>query len=170
MGSFLKTLLLIGAATAASGMATRSLPSLRQLARAADVIVAGEVVLTQSDWNAARTTIWTRIDLRIEEVLKGPVKGEGLSFSQLGGQVGGIAASVGGTPSFTQGERVLLFLSRRQDMSLGISGIFHGKFTIEPSEASDDKPVVRREPDSGRVLDRYPLNRARAEILQALRN
>lgn len=145
-------------------------PSVRELTRAADVIVIGEVALTESDWNASRTIIHTRIDVRIEEVFKGPVKGERLSFYQIGGQVGGIAASVGGTPSFTQGERVLLFLSRRQDMSLGISGIFHGKFTIEPSEASDDKPVVRREPDSGRILDRYPLNRARAEILQALRN
>jgi hypothetical protein len=170
MISLFTILFLAGAVTTASGTTTGSPPSLRELTRVADVIVVGEVALTQSEWNASRTIIWTRIDVRIEEVLKGPVKGERLSFSQIGGQVGEIAASVGGTPSFTQGERVLLFLSKRQDNSLGISGIFHGKFTIEPSEGSDDKPVVRREPDSGRVLDRYPLNHARAEILQALRN
>jgi hypothetical protein len=170
MISLFTILFLAGAVTTASGTTTGSPPSLRELTRVADVIVVGEIVLTQSEWNASRTIIWTRIDVRIEEVLKGPVKGERLSFSQIGGQVGEIAVSVGGTPSFTQGERVLLFLSKRQDNSLGISGIFHGKFTIEPSEASDDQPVVRREPDSGRVLDRYSLNHARAEILQALRN
>lgn len=164
------TVFLILPALAESGTVTRSPPSLRQLTRIADVIVIGEVVLTESEWNASRTIILTRIDVRIEEVLKGSVHGERLSFFQIGGQVGEIAASVGGTPSFTQGERVLLFLSRRADKSLGISGIFQGKFSIETMEASDDKAVVRREPDSRRILDRYTLNHARAEILQALGN
>jgi hypothetical protein len=164
------TVFLILSVLAESGTVTRSPPSLRELTRVAAVIVIGEVVLTRSEWNASRTIILTRIDVRIEEVLKGSLKGEQLTFSQIGGQVGEIAASVGGTPSFTQGERVLLFLSKRQDKSLGITGIFHGKFTIEPGEASDDKAVVRREPDSGRILDRYSLNHARAEILQALGN
>jgi hypothetical protein len=162
------TVFLILPALAESGTVTRSPPSLRQLTRVADVIVIGEVVLTESEWNASRTIILTRIDVRIEEVLKGSVQGERLSFSQIGGQVGEMAAAVGGTPSFAQGERVLLFLSKRQDKSLGISGMFHGKFIIETSEASDNKAVVRREPDSGRILDRYTLNHARAEILQAL--
>jgi hypothetical protein len=164
------TIFLILSVLAESGTVARSPPSLRELTRAADVIVIGEVVLTESEWNASRTIILTRIDVRIEEVLKGSVQGERLSFFQIGGQVGEIAASVGGTPSFTRGEHVLLFLSKRQDKSLGISGIFHGKFTIEAMEASYDKAVVRREPDSGRILDRYTLNHARAEILQALGN
>jgi hypothetical protein len=136
----------------------------------ADVVVIGEVVHIRSEWNASRAIISTRVDVRTEEVLKGSVKGERLSFSQIGGQVGDITASVGGTPSFREGERVLLFLSTRADKSLNIVGLFHGKFTIEPSESSDNKLVVRREPDSGRVLDRYPLNQAHAEILQALGN
>ena len=164
------TVFLILPALAESGTVTRSPPSLRELTRIADVIVVGEVALTESEWNASRTIIHTRIDVRIEEVLKGSVQGGRLSFFQIGGQVGEIAASVGGTPSFTQGERVLLFLSRRADKSLGISGIFHGKFTIEIMEASDDKAVVRRESDSRRIVDRYTLNHARAEILQALGN
>lgn len=168
--SLFAILFLAGAVTTASATTIGSPPSLRELTRAADVIVIGEVALTESEWNASRTIIHTRIDVRIEEALKGSVQGERLSFFQIGGQVGEIAASVGGTPSFTQGERVLLFLSRRADKSLGISGIFHGKFTIETMEASDDKAVVRREPDSRRILDRYTLNHARAEILQALGN
>lgn len=170
MVSVFTLLFLVGAVTSASATMMASPPSLRQLTRIADVIVIGEVVLTESEWNGSRTIILTRIDVRIEEILKGSVQGERLSFSQIGGQVGEIAASVGGTPSFTQGERVLLFLSKQQDKSLGISGIFHGKFTIETSEAPDNKAVVRREPDSGRVLDRYTLNHARAEILEALEN
>ena len=168
MVSLFTILFLVGAVKAASGTVTGSPPSLRELTRMADVIVIGEVVHTQSEWNASRTVIWTRIQVGIEEGLKGSAKGERLNFSQMGGQIGDIAASVGGTPSFREGERVLLFLSTRADKSLGIVGIFHGKFTIEPSKSSDNKLVVRREPDSGRVLDRYPLNQAHAEILQAL--
>lgn len=170
MTTLFTILFLVGAATAESGTTPGSPPSLGELTRVADVIVIGEVVLTQSEWNASRTIIWTRIDVGIEEVLKGSVQGEQLSFSQIGGQVGDIAASIGGTPSFRQGEHVLLFLSRRQDKSLGIAGIFYGKFAIERSEASDNKLVVRREPDSGRVLDRYSLDQARAQILQTMEN
>jgi hypothetical protein len=160
-------LFLIGVATT-QATTTSSLASLGDLTRQADVVVLGEVVLTKSEWNASRTIISTRIDVRAEEMLKGSVEGQQLSFSQIGGQAGDIGASVGGTPSFREGERVLLFLARRQDKSLGIVGLFHGKFTIERSEASDTKSVVRREPDSGRVLDRYPLDQARALILQSL--
>ena len=142
--------------------------SVEELTKGAEIVVIGEVLSTQSDWDAGGRVILTRVDVRVEELLKGPPPGRRLSFHQLGGRVGDTVSAVAGAPSFTPGERVLLFLSRRSDGRLDVESFFQGKFSLERDAASGREVAVRRVPDSAQVLDRLQLDQARSWILKAL--
>src|SRR5262245_46769869 len=90
------------------------LPGLEQLARGVDLVVLGEVTTVAAGWNATHTNILTRVQLAVTEVFKGR-GGPELTFTQLGGRVGDEASVVGGAAEFRPGERVIVFLTRRQN-------------------------------------------------------
>ena len=100
-------------------------PSIEHLAHRADLIVVGEVLAATGEWDAARTNIHTRIELSVAEWLKGAASSP-VTFTQLGGRVGGEASLVGGAVTFQPGQRVLLFLTRRPDGSLGLTDLANG--------------------------------------------
>jgi hypothetical protein len=158
---------LLGPVSGYAGTTTTPPLSVRALASRADVVVIGEVLLVRSEWDPAWRVISTRVDLRVGEALKGEVTGDGLQFRQPGGRAGGVVAVVGGAPSFTSGERVLLVLSRRPDGKLVVAGLFEGKFSLERDTVSGREMAVRRVPESDMVLDRIPLDQARIEVLTA---
>jgi hypothetical protein len=115
-------------------------PSIEQLTRRAEVVVLGEVSSTAGEWDAARTNIYTRVALIVTEVLKGPAA-PSLTFTQLGGRVGGESSAVGGAAKFQPGERVLDFLARRPDGSLPSLNLrgpvnFTGQSMTNPSNFS----------------------------------
>lgn len=83
--------------------------TLEQLARDADRILVGTVVLTESAWNADRTAIFTTVRLRVDEAVKG-AKPREVALRVEGGQVGDIAQAVSGGVSFAEGQQVVLFL------------------------------------------------------------
>lgn len=142
--------------------------SVEELTKGADVVVIGEVLSTQSEWDPTGRVILTRVDMHVEELLKGSPTGQRLSFQQLGGQVGDTVSVVAGSPSFSRGERVLLFLSRRRDGRFDVENFFQGKFSLEHDPASGREMAVRRVPDSAQVLDRLQLDEARSRVLKAL--
>ena len=119
-------------ATAAQTPAVRGLVlTVPELARSVELVVVGEVVDTRGEWNGTRGTIITRIDFRVDEVLKGTAGPGVLQLSQPGGQVGDVVAAVADAPSFAVGERALLFLSRRPDGLLRVAHLYMGKFAVE---------------------------------------
>jgi hypothetical protein len=136
-----------------------------QLARRADVIVIGDVVSAVGAWDAARTNISTRIEVAVAETLKGAAAST-LSFIQLGGRVGDLVTTVAGAATFDAGERVLVFLERRQDGSLRLSDPFHGKFRIERDAATGRDDAVRS--TGAPSVDRIPLDQVRAQVRRAL--
>ncbi|GAB4410404.1 MAG: hypothetical protein Kow00123_24010 [Anaerolineales bacterium] len=93
----------------AGGAAILQPMSLEQLARDADRILVGTVVLTESAWNADKTAIFTTVRLRVGEAVKGSKPRE-VVLRVEGGQVGDIAQSVSGGLSFAEGQQVVLFL------------------------------------------------------------
>ncbi len=93
----------------AGGAPIREPMSLEQLARDADRILVGTVVLTQSAWNTERTAIFTTVRLRVDDAVKG-VRPREVVLRVEGGQVGDIAQSVSGGLSFAEGQQVVLFL------------------------------------------------------------
>lgn len=93
----------------AGGAPIREPMSLEQLARDADRVLVGTVVLTESAWNADRTAIFTTVRLRVAEAVKGSKPHE-VALRLEGGQVGDIAQAASGGLSFAEGEQVVLFL------------------------------------------------------------
>ena len=59
--------------------------------------------------------IFTKVTLQIRETWKGPsIAGQTLVVTNLGGGVDGITMTVPGVPTFSTGERVVLFLEKRR--------------------------------------------------------
>jgi hypothetical protein len=137
--------------------------AVEELTRRAELIVIGEVISVASELFASEGQIITRIDVRVEEVLKGPAGQAPLQLQQAGGRVGEVRREVAGMPAFTQGERVLLFLGRRGDGGLAVVGLFQGKFTLQRDE-SGREIAARRVPGSGEEVDRLPLDDVRSAI------
>jgi hypothetical protein len=122
------------AATAVVGM------DLKSLSREAELIVGGRVVALESAWDKGR--IRTRITLAAEQVFKGkPAEADRVTFSVLGGEVGGIGQRVPGEATFVVGERVVVFLT-----DLGVRatvlGMAQGKWRWNP-----DAPGAELTPD-----------------------
>lgn len=140
-------------------------PTVEHLARRADIVVIGDVTHATGEWDAARTTIHTRVQVAVIETLTGP-PAPSLSFTQLGGQVGDRVSVVGGAAQFQAGERVLVFLARRADGSLRLSDLMHAKFSIERDAATGRDYAVRLSGAPG--ADRIALDQVRAEIRRAL--
>jgi hypothetical protein len=139
--------------------------SLDQLARRADVVVIGEVVSAVGAWNAAGTTISTHVELAVAETLKGTT-GQTLRFTQLGGQVGDLVSTVAGAATFMSGERVLIFLERQPDGSLGLADVLHGRFRVERDPVTGREHAVRA--TGAPSADHIPLDQVRARVRRAL--
>lgn len=161
----LASLCVVGSPGAAGGA---SVLSVRELAANASFIVLGRVVTVANQWNSQRTRILTRIELDLEEVLKGTPATNRLSFAQPGGRVGNVGSLVGDTPRFKVGDRVALFLTSRRDGELGIIGLFQGKFDVERDTSSGLDVAVRRVPGSGETTDRITLDLLRSEVRAVL--
>lgn len=148
----------------ASSLITRAL-SIAELTTRSDVVALGTVSSIASDWDLNRTTIETRIDLKVEEVLKGTVDRMKISFHQLGGVVGEIASSVGEAAPFKEGERVAVFLFKN-NRELQLVGFFQGKFSVE--RRPEGEMAVRRIPGVSKPLDEFALDHFKMQIQKAI--
>lgn len=144
--------------------ATTQLLGIAELATRAELVVLGTVAAVESQWNADRTLIETRVDIQVAATPRGEPRPDLVSLWEPGGRVGTLAAEIAGTPRFSPGERVLLFLRRGRDGRLHVVERFQGKFSIERDAASGQERAVRRVPDTGRVVDVVPLDRLLAEL------
>jgi hypothetical protein len=105
--------------------------SLDDLTRNALVIVEGTVDRMSSAWNDERTQIRTTVRIKADAFYKGDDGSGGVDLVLLGGVVGEDGLAVVGQPSFSTGERVLVFL--RPDWKVNktpVVAMEHGKFTI----------------------------------------
>lgn len=150
--------------TRATSLSVRPL-SISDLTTRADVIALGTVNAITSEWSLNRTTIETRIDLKVEEVFKGTVAEETIIFYQLGGLVGETASAVGETAQFVERERVAVFLSKNNQQRLQLVGSFQGKFLVERRPAAE--VAVRRVPGLSKPLDEIPLGDFKMQIKKA---
>jgi hypothetical protein len=90
--------------------ATFIVPSDRALVGASKAIVVATAGTSWGRW-APGGWIETVTELRVEEVIKGRVAaGETIRVTELGGIVGDVGYVVAGSPTYAEGERVLLFL------------------------------------------------------------
>ena len=129
-------------------------PTFETLVAQADSIVESEVVDTSARLVPQRdgTPIVTDVYFRVEKVLKGaPASTMILQF--LGGQVGDVGFRVDGVPSFSKGDRDVLFAITAAPLVSPIVGMMHGRVRIT-ADAATRQDIVR-------VFDGTPLRDVR---------
>lgn len=110
--------------------------SIEKLTERAEVIVLGKCLTSYSDWNEQKTEIYTYTLIEVLELLKGKVESP-LIVETLGGAVGDLVSNVIGAPTFTEDQKVLLFLFRKQNGQLGVIGLNKGKFDVYQKDGQE---------------------------------
>jgi hypothetical protein len=162
--SWLASLLLLGA-VASWASQFESFDRAAQVA-GSELILAGRVVSTRSEWTSDHSAIVTFADIAIDEVWKGTPPGDRVTVSTLGGSVDDVTLEVDGAATFTEGERVVVFLHEEAGR-LAPWGMRFGKFSIEGE--GEDAFVIGSLPPTVSGAQRYvqvsiPLAELRAEV------
>jgi hypothetical protein len=123
---------MVWAGGAAHAMTYRPMSD-EQLVAASELIVVGMVEQVASA-RLANGRVVTQTEIRVDDVLKGRVLGDRILVTEAGGRVGGVTVHLPGVPTFTAGERTLVFLRERADGTLATTALSLAKYTI-PDEA-----------------------------------
>src|SRR5213593_2658724 len=140
------------------------------LVDAAAAIVLADVKAIESRWDPAQRLIFTVITLDVRDSLKGEIPLGPLTIRQLGGRVGGMHAWIQGSPEFTVGERVLVFLSRNADGTLRVAHLYQGKFSIVTDLQTGASHAVRAPGGHVHVLGRGAAAMERRPLADFLRD
>ena len=119
------------------------------LVQQATAIVIGKVSSLQSAWDSQGQKIVTYITLAVEEVLKGTVPDTTLTIKEIGGTLGDLQLWIDGNPEFTQGEKVLVFLTQNADGSARVLHLYQGKFSIFTDQDTGVEMAYRNIPPAG---------------------
>ncbi len=128
-----------GLALAPTALATSAPLSLAQLTDASDYIVRATVGETYVETDE-RGYHWTRVQLEVTAVVKGPADTDALQLDVMGGFLGDQGTLSWYSPRFDTGEDVLVFAERLDSGLLVPTGLEQGKLT------------VRIDPDNGREM------------------
>ncbi len=125
---FLGLLLLAPPAAASTVVAT----SIAALAQQADAIVIGQVSDVRCTRVEGHIVTETTLELERSFLPDSPIEalGDSIVVRAAGGRLGGFATRVAGTSHFTEGERVLVFLSRAPDGAYVSTSMSFSKFTL----------------------------------------
>jgi hypothetical protein len=104
--------------------------TIQDLVQQADLIVLGRCQEMNSAWNADRSRILTFVSVVPERCFKGVECPSPILVFHLGGTVDNVAMNVTGTPKFSEGERVFLFLKRSSATYYRVLGLAQGKFSV----------------------------------------
>ena len=116
----------------------------------ADEIVSGKVVSVESRYtDDTKTKIVTDIEITIDEKVKGDLnKGNTVTLTIPGGQVGTLVNVVAEMPRFRKEEEVLLFLQKRVSGKLGVLSGSRGKYAVKTDEKTGEKIVAGETPEA----------------------
>jgi PKD repeat protein len=117
--------LLLLAVALPAGATTIVEPTDDQLIDRSELIAVGSVV--SSAPRLAGGSIWTDTEISVERTFRGAATSR-VTVRELGGTLGDRATIAFGSPTFSTGERVLLFLDRRDDGTWSTIDLFIGKF------------------------------------------
>src|SRR2546425_2584999 len=164
----------VALAWAPAALATTVVPVAdADLVSTATAIVLADEKRSASRWDLGRRRSFTVITLDVRDSLKGEIPLGPLTIRQLGGRVGGMHAWIQGSPEFTVGERVLVFLSRNADGTLRVAHLYQGKFSIVTDLPTGASHAVRTPGGHVHVLGRggaSPATSARRPLGDLLRD
>lgn len=146
----LLSLVLLTSASPASATVV-SLPTDDEMVIGARAIIRAKVLSIGSALDPVQDRIFTYITLRVQEVIKGQITERRIVLKEEGGLAAGEGSLIYGTPRFTVGERVLLYLDTWADGSFRVHQMFMGKFNIIRDKKTGIQTIVRSDPE-GNVL------------------
>ena len=103
--------------------------SLEEMVSRSELIVSGQVTRTWAAWDSRHQFIWTHSEVVVGDVTKGG-RMEKVVVSEPGGVVDGVAMRIAGTPTYSPGEQVMLFLERMPNGLLRSAGWGQGKLLV----------------------------------------
>jgi hypothetical protein len=112
-----------------------SIPTLsfEELLAKSDQVVSGTVGRSWTSWGQEHKLIWTRYEIRVEDVIKG-TRERTVIVSEPGGSLGGRGMRVEGAVPYETGERVTLFLETYPSGDKRTVGWAQGKFTKDAND------------------------------------
>ena len=111
----------------------------------ARAIVIGRVLSIACRLEPAEDRIFTYITLSVDEALKGEIGSRRIVLKEEGGEVEGQGSMIFGTPRFSPGERVFLYLDTWPDGSLRVHQMAFGKLSVVDG-LDGRQALVRSEP------------------------
>ena len=105
------------------------------MVRKADLVFTGKVTGQRAEWANlnGRKSIVTVVSLEVLDTHKG-IASRKLDLRCPGGTIGDTTLELVGMPTFTEGERCVLFVRTNANAVCPIVGIYHGKLTIDAGE------------------------------------
>jgi len=136
-------LLLLAAAAIFLALSTQATVMQRleveELTRNSSDVFQGQIVSTQTYWNAEHTRIYTGVNVHINESFKGAARrGETVKVVQLGGEKDGSKTEYAGRPEFAAGESVVLFTTRTRSNELTVVALKQGKMRVDGQMVTRD--------------------------------
>jgi len=128
--------------SAESGATSMVELTVEQMTDASDEIIRGTVGETWSEPDQ-KGRIWTRTQIEVNEVLKGPEGLSGVVVDQLGGSWAGIETKGYSSARFSVGEDVLIFLEQLGNGHLVPVGLSQGKYTVQLDPLTHQEIVNR---------------------------
>ncbi len=163
----LALLLLLAAAPAAAATFVES--SVEEVARSADVVVRGRVLSAVGRLTRDGRRVVTDVEIAVDRAWKG-APGPTVRVVVPGGSTGTLALSVDAAPTFSPGEEVVVFLSRRGD-AWTVMGHALGKYRVDGADARPglDRLVVlpRTLPSGERAAGAMPVAELEARVKAA---
>jgi hypothetical protein len=126
--------------------------SLDQLTDASDYVVRGTVSQTFVETDE-RGYHWTRVQLEVDAVIKGPADTDALQLDVMGGFLGEEGTVSLESPRFDEGEEVLVFVEQLESGLLVPTGLDQGKFTVRIDPDNGQEMLVKFNPDPEKPYD-----------------
>lgn len=108
--------------------------STEELTKLSENVIVGKVEKTVAQWSEDGKTIITRATIQINNVIRGNLNKNKIIVEYPGGAIGDIELIVSDVSSLKVGEKVMLFLTRKNlkdDSVFKIAGKAQGHYTID---------------------------------------
>jgi len=134
-----------------AGASTFLAMSRDELVEKSSAVVTGRVVEVASFWNNEGTAIMTEAVIQIADSILGRVDSH-VRVRTFGGEVDGYRIVALGFPTFTRGEKLLLFLEPQKGGVYKVLGYQQGEFRVRADETGREMAVPTWEADTVRIL------------------
>ena len=104
--------------------------SFEELTDKSEIIAAGQVMRSWSDWDTTHQHIWTHYELSVSTAYKGQ-SAPTIVISEPGGVVGGLGMRVAGSVVYQPGDSVFVFLERMPNGFLRTTGWGQGQYKVD---------------------------------------